>query len=173
MTRSTTWTQATSQQMSPTHRHWPFLREVGEKGSGFQHKALEFEQKAEQRRAAGPVWKARSNCKAGRHPSEAGREVKEAQMSPWGTSPRSAASKKSRTQHDRRRGFFFFFWKAFSCLPLLLTLRMLSCLFCSHILNTILIKILLNIWCFTAALLHSSQHDNSITNQYQIFHFLK
>ena len=48
-----TWIQATSQQMSPTPRHWPFLRAFGEKGLRLEHKALEFSQKAEERELEG------------------------------------------------------------------------------------------------------------------------
>ncbi len=42
----------------------------------------------------GAVWMDRSNCRAGRSPSEAGREMKDAQMSLWWTSPHSAAFKR-------------------------------------------------------------------------------
>lgn len=39
--------------MSPTPRHWPFLRAFGEKGLRLEHKALEFSQKAEERELEG------------------------------------------------------------------------------------------------------------------------
>lgn len=89
-----TWIQATSQQMSPTPRHWPFLRVFGEKGLRLEHKALEFSQKAEKRRARGVVWMDWSNCRAARSPGEAGSEMKEAQMSQWWTCHHSAALKR-------------------------------------------------------------------------------
>lgn len=46
----------------------------------------------------GAVWMDRSNCRAGRSPSEAGREMKDAQMSLWWTSRHSAAFK--RREHN-------------------------------------------------------------------------
>lgn len=53
------------------------------RGLRLEHKALTLSQRAEERGARGAVWKDRSNCRAGRSPGEAGRGMKEAQMSLW------------------------------------------------------------------------------------------
>lgn len=64
------------------------------RGLRLEHKALELSQRAEERGAGGAAWKDRSNCRAGRSPGVAGREMKEAQMSPWWTSSRCDAFKR-------------------------------------------------------------------------------
>lgn len=46
------------------------------RGSGWNTKPFEFSQKAEGRRAGGEAWMDRSNCRAGKTPGEAGREIK-------------------------------------------------------------------------------------------------
>lgn len=91
MTPSMTWIQATSQQMSPTQRHWPFLRVSAEKGAQAGTQSPRVFTKGRGEGAGGAAWMDRSNCRAGRSPGEAGRAMKEAQMSLCWTPPRSAA----------------------------------------------------------------------------------
>lgn len=96
-----TWIQATSQQMSPTLRLWPFLPVFGEKGAQAGTQSPGGVTKGWGEGAAAPASMDRSNCGAARSPGEAGREMKEAQMSPCWTSPRSAASEKTRKTRKR------------------------------------------------------------------------
>lgn len=67
-----------------------FSERLLKRGSGWNTKLSSFHKRLRR----GAVWMDRSNCRAGRSPGEAGKEIKEAQMSLCWTSLHSAAFKR-------------------------------------------------------------------------------